>query len=550
MKANGARDPQHTSIVDFMTGGSLPRALDQISHLAGVPLSLHDADGRRVIASDGPERWRLADEPPEPDSTAIPLDLGAMTIGAIHAPADAPPALLAAVNQIAQAAMEFCHQQVELEHRVKELTILFRLTALLARVADVDRVLDIALDSALDVLNLDAGAVVLFEPDADGLAASDREEDLVHKAARHLSKEWLDSSVPLSRDRIFDRLALKGQVVTSMDMRADDRILDRDRVSAEGLRACIHAGLVIAGRPIGVVRLYSRTVRSFTDSEKRLLKSIAQQAALGVEQTRLLEIKQHERQVQRQLNVAADIQRRMMPKTVPVRAGLDLAARSRPSLELGGDFYDIFEIGDRIGIALGDAVGKGIPAALMVAAVRATLRAQPTPDESPAGMLTRVNRAMARDAQPGEFATVFCAIIDPDTRRLECATAGHDPPMLVRRRDGAITVTDLDVSGLVAGVDANETYTGTTVDLEHGDLVIAYTDGVTDTLDFDVRRFTKDALREAVYAIARHEPDATAQRVLQHIFWSLRQHAGLATQADDQTVVVLRIDDRQTSPER
>ena len=541
MKANGPRDLQHTSIVDFMTGGSLPRALEQISRFAGVPLSLHDADGRRVVATDGPERWSLADDPPAHDSTPIPLSVGATVIGSIHAPADAPPHLLAAVHQIAQTATEFCNQQVELEHRVKELTILFRLTALLARVADVDRVLELALDSALDVLKLDAGAVVLFEPDADGLAASDREEDLVHKATRHLSQDWLDSPAPLSRDRIFDRLALQGAVVTSEDMRADDRILDRPRVEAEGLRACIHAGLVIAGRPIGVARLYSRSVRSFTESERRLLKSIAQQAAVAVEQARLLEIKQHERQVQRQLTVAADIQRRMMPKTVPVREGIDLAARSRPSLELGGDFYDIFEIGDRIGIAIGDAVGKGIPAALMVASVRATLRAQPSLDESPASMLTRVNQAMARDAQPGEFATVFCAVIDPATRRFDCATAGHDPPMLVRRTDDGISVTDLDVAGLVAGVDARETYTGISLDLQPGDMIVAYTDGVPDTLDFEFRRFSKDALREAVYAIARHEPDASAQRVLQHIYWSLRQHAGLATQADDQTVVVLRI---------
>lgn len=542
MKATGGpRDATHASIVDFMTGGSLPRALEQLSQLTGVSLSLHDADGRRVIADDGPARWSLTDRPPPANSTPIALQVGSRTIGAIHAPAETPPALMAAVSQIAQAANEFCQQQVELEHRVKELTILFRLTALLARVADVDRVLEIALDSAIDVLKLDAGAVVLFEPDADGLAASDREEDLVHKATRHLSQEWLDSPVPLSRDRIFDRLALQGAVVVSEDMRSDERILDSKRIEAEGLRACIHAGLVIAGRPIGVVRLYSRATRAFTESERRLLKSIAQQAALAVEQARLLEIKQHERQVQRQLTVAADIQRRMMPKTVPMREGLDLAARSRPSLQLGGDFFDAFEFGDRIGIAIGDAVGKGVPAALMIAALRATLRAHPSPEEPPAETLTRVNRAMARDSQPGEFATVFCAVVDPITKQLDCATAGHDPPMLVRRDADGIAIADLDISGLVAGIDAEERYTGITVQLQPDDIIVAYTDGVPDTLDFDMRRFTKDALREAVYAIARHEPKASAQRVLQHIFWSLRQHAGLANQADDQTVVVLRV---------
>ena len=231
-----------------------------------------------------------------------------------------------------------------------------------------------------------------------------------------------------------------------------------------------------------------------------------------------------------------------MPKAVPVRPGVDLAARSRPSLELGGDFYDIFDIGDRIGMAIGDAVGKGIPAALMIASVRATLRAHPSDDESPADMLARVNQAMARDGQPGEFATVLCAIYDPSSSTLECATAGHDPPILVRRDGAGVTLTDLEVSGLVAGVDPKERYAVERVTLRPGDTLIAYTDGVPDTLDFGANRFSKAALREAIYAISRNEPRANARRVLEHIYWSLRQHAGLATQTDDQTVVVLRVD--------
>jgi len=534
----------HTSIVDFMTDGSLPRALEQISRLARVHISLHDADGKRVVADDGPRRWRLVDQPPPLDAVATPIVVAGRNIGAVYIPASADEAVERVIEDLAWTAVEFCRQQIELEHRVKELTVLYRLSSLLVRVTDVDRVLSIALDSALDVLDLDAGSVVLFEPDADGLAASDREEDLVHRAHRNLSGEWLASPVPLSRDRVFDRMALDGTIVVSEDLMRDDRVMDLDHVARERLAACIHAGLVIAGRPIGVIRLYSRVPRSFSESERRLLKSIAQQAALAVEQARLLEIQQHERQVQRQLDVAADIQQRMMPRALPECPGIELAARSKPSLELGGDFYDVFQIGDSIGIAVGDAVGKGIPAALLVASVRATLRAHHDEGESPAAMLTRVNRAMARDAEPGEFTTVVCAVYHPGARRLECATAGHDPPLLVRTvAPGDVRVTEIDVSGLVAGVDADEIYEARAVDLRPGDLVVAYSDGVPDTLDFHDRRFTKQALREAIETLIEHEPDAGARRVLEHIFWSLRQHAGLATQADDQTVVVLRITD-------
>lgn len=530
------------SIVDFMTDGSLPRALDAIGRLAGARISLHDPDAKRIVAADGEPPWTLVDDPPSPGSVSIPLLVADIHVGDIHTEST-DDAIVDVLTRLAHTAVEFCQQQIQLEHRVRELTLLFRLTSLLARAADVDDVLSIALDSALDILRLDAGSIVLFEADADGIASSDREEDLVLKAARNLSTDWLSSSAPLSRDRLFDRLALEGRIVVSEDLQNDPRILDRRRVKRERLGAAIHAGLVIAGRPIGVARLYSRSPRRFVETEKRLLRSIAQQAALAVEQARLLEIKQHERQVQRQLDLAANIQRHMMPRAVPSRPGIDLAARSRPSLELGGDFYDVFEIGDTIGFAVGDAVGKGIPAALLIATVRASLRSHTSDHEGPAEMLTRVNRAMARDAQPGEFATIVCATIDPKSRILTAATAGHDPLLLARRDRGRVQITDLQITGLVAGIDPTEHYEPVSVTLRPGDVVIAYSDGVPDTLDFNTRRFTKARLRDTIADLLDSEPGADAQRIVQHIFWSLRQHAGLALQADDQTIVVLRIQD-------
>ena len=536
-------EPRRVSIVDFMTDGSLPRTLDELSRASGARLTLRDTDRHRIVATEDERRWAIVDEAPAAGALEIPLVVAGQRAGSILAEglvADDP--IARAVADLARTAVEFCQQQLELEHRVSELSALFRLTGLLARAADVGRVLELALDTALSTLELDAGSIVLFEPDADGIAASDREADLVLRASRNLSEGWLRSPEPLSRDRLFDRLALGGEIVVSEDLRRDDRILDPRRAEEEGLRACINAGLVIAGRPIGVARLYSRTPRVFREEEKRLVRSIAQQAAVAVEQARLLEIKRHERQVQRQLAMAADIQRRMMPRKVPSRPNVDIAGQSRPSLELGGDFYDVFEIGSRIGIAVGDAVGKGIPAALLVASTRATLRAHHDDEESPASMLHRVNVALARDAEPGEFVTVLCMALDPSTLELVASTAGHDPPLLARvGEDGRYSIGELAVTGLVAGVDAREVYSDVRATLRPGDVLVVYTDGVPDTLDFHQARFTKARLREAVLAHLREHPDADAAGVLEHVFWSLRQHAGLAVQADDQTVVVARI---------
>src|SRR6185295_6677226 len=153
-------------------------------------------------------------------------------------------------------------------------------------------------------------------------------------------RDWLECPLPLSKNRLFDRMALDGQVIVAEDLQTDDRILIPERAAAEGLGAALHAGLVFQNRPIGVIRLYSRRPRRFSDSDRRLLRSIAAQAAVAVEQARLLRVEREEQRVQRQIQLAADVQRRMLPDKPPDYPGLDLAARYLPSFELGGDFYD------------------------------------------------------------------------------------------------------------------------------------------------------------------------------------------------------------------
>jgi phosphoserine phosphatase RsbU/P len=555
MGAVSAGERHPLSITDFITDGSLAALCDELTRLAGVQVSLRDHAGRRIVLGSTAGRWRYDDSDPDPPPgdghVSIPLSVEEHVIGAIVlAPGDprlpeagARELLEGALSLLAASANEFCRHEIDLRHRVKEVQALYRLSSMLARATRFEAVLDIALESALDVLELDAGSIVLFEQ-VDGPSA-ENEADLVLKTSRNLSRDWLDCPLPLSRGRLFDRLALSGEVVMVHDLLSDERVLIPERVRSEGLRSAAHAGLVFQDRPIGIIRLYSRTPRVFTDAEARLLKSIAHQSAVAVEQARLLKMQEADATLQRQIQLAADVQRRMMPRHVPQMPRLDLAARYVPSYQLGGDFYDLFEMSGNLGIAVGDVVGKGVAAAVLMAAVRATLRAHVQDVFHIDDVMSRVNVALCRDTLESEFATLWYGVVDMPSLRLTYCSAGHEPPMVVRvpkhRAPSAADVDELSIGGMVVGIDPSQRYQRGTYDLQRGDVLVAYTDGLPDTLDFSGKKFGKARLRQAVLIALAADGDAPATKIVEHIFWELRQFAGILERPDDQTVVVVRV---------
>lgn len=549
------------SITDFITDGSLAGLCDELSTMTGLPVSLRDAKGRRIVRTAAAPFWMVQELQAGPSPSAngapgqghevvVPLLVEGRLLGSLVLGPGGPEqdpqirqGLERSVALLAATAAELCRQQLDLRHRVKEVQALYRLSSLLVRATKFDAVLDIALESALDVLELDAGSIVLFEQEEG--PTTQTEVDLVLKASRNLSSEWLTNPLPLSKNRLFDRLALDGEVVVSNDLQKDDRVLMPERVVAEGLHASVHAGLVFLDRPIGVMRLYARRPREFTEAEKRLLKSIGHQAAVAVEQARLLKLQERDARIQRQVQLAANVQQRMLPRKVPVMPRLDVAARYLPSFELGGDFYDFIELGDNLGVAIGDVVGKGIAAALLMASVRASLRAHVQDVYHIDDVLSRVNAALSRDTLDNEFATLWYGVVDTHRLTVTYCSGGHEPPMVFRvpahRAPTPADFDELSIGGMAVGIDPSQRYQRGTYDLQEGDVLVAYTDGVTDMLDFDGKKFGKPRLRQAVRELLTKEPQAPAARVIEHIFWELRQFGGILERSDDQTVVVMRI---------
>lgn len=548
------------SITDFLTDGSLARLCAELSALTGVDVCLRDERGARIVAAE-PGGWRVEPPdlaPPEPAQekpVAVPLMaegrvIGSLVIGAgqprlpTRKDGSARATLERTLELLASTASEMVENELALRHRVIEVSALLRMSSLLSRAASVDRVLEVAMDLALSVLQLDAGSVVLFEDDGP-LDAQER--DVTHKVVRNLSRDWIECPLPLSKDRLFDHMAVQGQVVAVEDLQADDRVQIPDRARDEGLASFINAGLIFQDRALGVIRLYSRTRRAFTDSERRLLKSLAQQAAVSIEQARLLRLEEEERRIARQLELAADVQRRMLPKgsrtSVP---GLDVAARYVPSSELGGDFYDFVDLGGHLGVVVGDVVGKGVAAALLMSAVRAMLRAQIENVYDLDEVIRRVNVALCRDTRESEFVSLWYGVIDPQRMRLTYCSAGHEPTFVVHMpKDGKPTpanVTELSIGGMVIGIDESQRYQRGVMDLKPGDVLLAYTDGLTDARDTAGKKLGRPGVRDALLRVLAQNPGAPAPRLAELLHEQVRQHTGPAPRVDDETFVIVRVD--------
>lgn len=297
------------------------------------------------------------------------------------------------------------------------------------------------------------------------------------------------------------------------------------------------AGMVYQGKQIGVVQVFSDYVRRFSQFEHDLLRAVAQLLAGAIENARLAEQQMEAMRVQRQLQVASSVQQRMLPSKVPSLPGLELNARFVPCFELAGDFYDFIELDKAIGLVIGDVVGKGLAASLLMASVRASLRAYAQDVYDLDEIISRVNDNLVRDTLDNEFATLWYGTIDLQTRRLTYCNAGHEAPLLLRDDE----IIPLDIGGMLIGVSPDEKYQKSVIDLKPQDRLVLYTDGLTDAMNFEGNKFGKQRLIKAM----RHAPEPTAKSMLNHVLWEMRRFVGLKESIDDITLVTLRITDSQ-----
>ena len=286
----------------------------------------------------------------------------------------------------------------------------------------------------------------------------------------------------------------------------------------------------------------------FTPNDLRLLKSVASQTGLALENSRLTETiardaAQKER-LNRELEIAREVQERLFPQELPRVEGLDYYGACRPALGVGGDYYDFLELPDKkFGIAIGDISGKGIGASLMMASLQASLRGQTIHFKEELGdMMKQINELLYEASTSNRYATFFYSQYDPKTKKLIFVNAGHNPPVLLRPTNEDKTefeIIKLEDGGAVVGMLPSMLvfYKQGEIELQTGDLIIGSTDGITEAMNPQEEEWSEDAMLEELKKVYGQ----TAHEILPHIVAEADKFADGAKQHDDMTMIIVNV---------
>jgi serine phosphatase RsbU (regulator of sigma subunit) len=429
--------------------------------------------------------------------------------------------ILTGLNHQIAVAIDNAHLYREVKREALEKSLLNEIGKKLSETLERDEVLRAIMESLKQVVDFDAGAVFLLEPGGCDLRsiysvgyALESDEDLSFKCTGGL----------------VGAAASSGVAVNVPDVRNDSRYIE----AFPGTRSELAVPILSDGLVIGVINLESRTPDAYDDRALALTDAFASQAAISLERARLHESILEGRKLEQQLNFAREIQRSFLPKRDPVIPGYDIAGRNTSSGQVGGDYYDFIPIVENhTGIAIADVSGKGMPAALIMASFRASLIAEIRNNYSIRTIGEKVNALLCESLEPGHYVTGVYGVLDSKHHILTFSNFGHNPPILLRQ-DGDVEY--LQEGGQVLGVTESATFESQTVMLGPGDIVLMFTDGVTEVFDSNGLEFGIQRLVEVLIQNA----DKTAVEIAEVIDSKVTGFASPSHVFDDLTTVVIK----------
>lgn len=511
-------------LTDYLDAESLGRLGEAFSEAAGTPIWIALPCGECI----GPA------VPDSRDARRVEVTFEAEMLGyvvsdfAAATDAESSGRLERLQRLMVEMLARLCDRQKELHTRVDDLVTLFRVTAEFAAQRDLTSLLDLIARTVVEAMKAKACSIRLLSED---------HSELLIQAVAGLSPEYLDKGPILLKDSKIDAEVLSGpKTVYIRDERTDPRVLYPAEARAEGIVSALCAPLVYKGHPEGVVHVYTGQPHEFDWFEISLLESIAAEAAAAIVNARLHREAVDSADMRRQVRLAAQVQKQMIPSEPPKIAGLDIGAIYVPCFELGGDFYDFIDLPpDNVGVALCDVAGKGVRASLMMASVRASLRAHAENIYEMSDVLARVNRDLCAGTLTGDFATLFYGVLDVRTRLFTYANAGHTPPV-VFSSDGARHLT---TGGPILGIDPDFQWRQDAFVLRPGDVMLGFTDGLPEAMNFEDESFGYPRTERA--ALAAIEKGRSAAGIVNDTLWEMRRFAGLQTRLDDLTLIAIKV---------
>jgi phosphoserine phosphatase RsbU/P len=392
----------------------------------------------------------------------------------------------------------------------------------LAGPLSLSELLDVILARCFDVLDPEEGLILLRGPDGA----------LAPVASRRRGPGTGPIVVPR---RLVEEVAGKGRPALVLDAAYDERFAGSDSMMSSGIRSVVAAPIVDAEGALGLITLCSRVaVRRFAQPDLDMLVSLASAAALRVRNVALADELASRRVEEHELALAHDVQMGMLPRAMPVRPGLEVAARLTPARSVGGDLYDVVLDGERLWFIVGDVAGKSIAAALYMAIARALFRAVARGAASVPDVVARMNQELARDNDRLMFVTAAVGCLDLRSGMVALVDAGHTPAVIADR--GAVRDVPDVPKGMALGVVDGATYVEARFTLDPDATIILYTDGLADARAPSGEMFGEARLREAIASAALGSADA----LVADVFAAVERFAAGAPPEDDLTLLALR----------
>lgn len=404
--------------------------------------------------------------------------------------------------------------------------LLYQLSQTFCSSLDLSQVLDRVIDEVIKSLKAERGFIALWN----------EKNELEFRSARGLNKTTIEQpEFEISRG-VVEEVAKNGNGICISDAQSDFRFRKRPSVLHLNLRSILCAPLKLKENILGVIYIDNRMVTGiFTEKDLELLIAIASTAVIAIENARLYEMAIEKGRMEHELQMAYRVQSSLIPKDLPQIPGWEFAACWQPARQVSGDFYDF--IPDSQGglkFVIADVTDKGMPAALFMAMTRTIVRASCEELGSLANVITKANQLICTDSALSMPVTLFACRLNLETGQLVYVNAGQNPPIYYKAGEGKFI--NLNRTGMFMGFEEDAEFQQESIQLKPGDLLVCYTDGVLDAVNYRWDLFDMDRFQ----AVLHENVTASARDLLEAIEEAVCEFIGDVLPYDDITVLIIK----------
>ncbi len=419
---------------------------------------------------------------------------------------------------------DLLEENKRLRSALSELSVLNDIATTINSTQPVEQIVDLIVKKCVKHLRVEQGAIMLIDE-------KDKNKPL------HTMIREQDSGLNILPYRFDTQLTgwmLRNQSPLLVNNLSEDERFKNMIEPDNPIRSFLSVPLRVKNKMIGILTVFNKTNDDdFTSNDQRLLSIIASQSSQIIENARLLEEERNLRMMQEEMRVAKETQRNLLPKEIPDIPGYSIAASTISAKEVSGDYYDIIKIDDnRFAFCIGDVTGKGMPAAMLMANIQASLRGQILNGCSCTDTLVNSNNLLCESTEATKFVTLFLGVLNTGSTGIYYSNAGHDPPFHFAESE----LKNLKTGGILLGAFPGAEYEQGEINMNPGDLLILFSDGITEAMNKDHREFSEEKLIDIIKNNKNTQPDLLIEKIVT----AVKEHSGTTPQSDDITLMIIK----------